>query len=218
MNIFWYAGLWFTIAPLHKLFWAPIMFLNFKVLRKKWHCTGRYCNNHLCADDKKTWGLCMIITLHLFCWGLGRKAGRAVGKWLLRTNVFFFIFCDLCWLEQPQWASKRYLGAGVPQPPPSSTSKHRQNSPVLKNQIYFSVLPWNLQTPAQAEIHLGTGSHGEPVRRTFLKMCPNLVRFSKCWRRYAVGRWRLGRSWWGRKIFGQVSLLSGSGAMCIHAV
>ena len=37
----------------------------------------------------------MIITLHLFCWGLGRKAGRAVGKWLLRTNVFFYILRPL---------------------------------------------------------------------------------------------------------------------------
>ena len=58
----------------------------------------------------------------------------------------------------------------------SATSKHRQNSRVPKNQIYFPVVSLKFANsvagppPPQKEGQLGAGSQRGAVRRTFLKM------------------------------------------------
>ena len=64
-----------------------------------------------------------------------------------------------------------------PEPASSSaTSKHRQNSRVPKNQIYFPVVSLKFANsvagppPLQRERQLGAGSHGVAAQRTFLKM------------------------------------------------
>ena len=98
---------------------------------------------------------------------------------------------------------------GPSQPPPLRLQSTDRILEFQKIKSTFRSFPWNSQTPWQALLpSKGKDNlvlaHMEPRRRELSWKCPNLHGFSKCWPRYAVGKWRHVRGRWGR-IFGGVA-------------
>ena len=95
------------------------------------------------------------------------------------SAVFFLLLHVWCCLPHLVVFPCLVRCATQPGPRPASssaTSKHRQNSRVPKNQIYFPVVSLEFANslagppPPQKEGQLGAGSQRGAVRRTFLKM------------------------------------------------